>query len=98
MGKGPQGPKRRPASSFSRKKKGEEGIVKSLSKTPTMIANATIRAAARAGSRRPMSAVAAPKMHKAKDAWAELQKTRPPPGHPHVSEIDTRPLMGLAGG
>lgn len=24
-------------------------------------------------------------MHKAKDAWVELKKTRPPPGHDHVS-------------
>jgi hypothetical protein len=32
-----------------------------------------------------MSTTAAPKMHKAKDAWVELKKTRPPPGHDHVS-------------
>ena len=31
-----------------------------------------------------MSTAAAPKQHKAKDAWAELNKTRPPPGHAHV--------------
>ena len=69
----------------------------SLSKPPTMIANTAIRAAARVGSRRPMSTVAAPKMHKAKDAWSELQKTRPPPGHPHVSETLAR-RWGRRGG
>ena len=43
------------------------------------------RAAVRAASRRQMStAAAAPKQHKAKDAWAELNKTRPPPGHDHT--------------
>lgn len=41
--------------------------------------------AVRAATRRPMSTTAAPKMHKAKDAWVELKKTRPPPGHDHVS-------------
>ncbi|EJK66645.1 hypothetical protein THAOC_12422 [Thalassiosira oceanica] len=63
-----------------------------------MIANTAIRAAARVGSRRPMSTVAAPKMHKAKDAWSELQKTRPPPGHPHlVFEGDySTPFIGAA--
>jgi len=41
--------------------------------------------AVRAAARRPMSTTAAPKLHKAKDAWGELKKTRPPPGHDHVS-------------
>mmetsp|Transcript_5015 Transcript_5015/g.8981 ORF Transcript_5015/g.8981 Transcript_5015/m.8981 type:complete len:92 (+) Transcript_5015:76-351(+) len=48
----------------------------------TMIASTALRNAARVGSRRQMS-TAAPKTHKAKDAWVELQKTRPPPGHEH---------------
>ena len=75
----------------------DRDIRQSLSKPPTMIANTAIRAAARVGSRRPMSTVAAPKMHKAKDAWSELQKTRPPPGHPHVSETLAR-RWGRRGG
>ena len=32
-----------------------------------------------------MSTAAAPKMHKYKDVAPELAKTRPPPGHEHVS-------------
>jgi hypothetical protein len=46
--------------------------------------NCAIRTAARATSRRQMS-TASPKMHKAKDVWGELKATRPPEGHPHVS-------------
>ena len=41
-------------------------------------------ASARVGSRRTMSTVA-PKIHKYKDAAPDLVKTRPPPGHEHVS-------------
>ena len=44
-----------------------------------------VRNAARVGSRHPMSTAAAPKIHKYKDAGPELMKTRPPPGHEHVS-------------
>mmetsp|Transcript_27939 Transcript_27939/g.43918 ORF Transcript_27939/g.43918 Transcript_27939/m.43918 type:complete len:90 (-) Transcript_27939:174-443(-) len=40
--------------------------------------------AVRAATRRPMSTTSAPKMHKAKDTWGELVKTRPPPGHDHT--------------
>ena len=50
-----------------------------------MMLSALRTSAARAATRRPMSTTAAPKMHKAKDAWVELKKTRPPPGHDHVS-------------
>mmetsp|Transcript_4557 Transcript_4557/g.9003 ORF Transcript_4557/g.9003 Transcript_4557/m.9003 type:complete len:91 (+) Transcript_4557:139-411(+) len=49
-----------------------------------MIANAALRNAARASSRRPMSSAAQPKMHKAKDVWSEIKATRPPEGHPHT--------------
>ena len=46
----------------------------------------TVRTVAtRAVSRRAMSDAAGPKMHKAKDAWKQLESTRPPEGHPHVS-------------
>lgn len=50
-----------------------------------MMLSALRTSAVRAATRRPMSTTAAPKMHKAKDAWVELKKTRPPPGHDHVS-------------
>eukprot|EP00585_Thalassiosira_rotula_P004041 CAMPEP_0196139624 /NCGR_PEP_ID=MMETSP0910-20130528/6834_1 /TAXON_ID=49265 /ORGANISM="Thalassiosira rotula, Strain GSO102" /LENGTH=90 /DNA_ID=CAMNT_0041400373 /DNA_START=56 /DNA_END=328 /DNA_ORIENTATION=+ len=49
-----------------------------------MIASTALRNAARVGSKRSMSTAAAPKQHKAKDMWATLEKTRPPPGHPHT--------------
>jgi len=58
----------------------------------TMIASTALRNAARVGSRRQMS-TAAPKTHKAKDAWVELQKTRPPPGHEHVRRENVRPII-----
>ena len=51
-----------------------------------------------------MSTTAAPKLHKAKDAWGELKKTRPPPGHDHVSIkynnfiIIISPPIGCCGG
>ena len=44
-----------------------------------------VRNTARVSSRRPMSTAATPKIHKYKDAAPELMKTRPPPGHDHVS-------------
>jgi hypothetical protein len=39
--------------------------------------------ASRVGAKRTMSTT--PKMHKAKDVWKQLESTRPPQGHPHVS-------------
>jgi hypothetical protein len=51
--------------------------------TPTML-SAVVVPSARVGSRRTMSTVA-PKIHKYKDAAPDLVKTRPPPGHEHVS-------------
>eukprot|EP00970_Alexandrium_tamarense_P006615 scaffold1143_cov198-Alexandrium_tamarense.AAC.6 len=54
--------------------------------------NCAIRTAARATSRRQMS-TASPKMHKAKDVWGELKATRPPEGHPHVSNWLWLPLI-----
>ena len=54
----------------------------------TKLVSSTVRAAtSRIGARRAMSESAGPRTHKAKDVWAELQATRPPEGHPHVSEI-----------
>lgn len=55
-----------------------------LLRSPTMLArSAAVRTIAqRATSKRTMSS--APKMHKAKDLWPELQKTRPVDPHPHV--------------
>ena len=52
----------------------------------TIISN-TIRAAARASvpNRALSSTPAAPRMHKAKDAWKDIAATRPHEGHPHVS-------------
>ena len=55
----------------------------SQNNSTTMI-SALRTSAVRAATRRPMS-TATPKMHKAKDTWGELSKTRPPPGHDHVS-------------
>ncbi len=49
------------------------------------VLNNAVRTASRVGSRRTMSESAGPRMHKAKDAWKEIQATRPPEGHPHVS-------------
>ena len=46
--------------------------------------SAVVVPSARVGSRRTMSTVA-PKIHKYKDAAPDLVKTRPPPGHEHVS-------------
>lgn len=50
-----------------------------------MISNTVRTVATRAVSRRAMSDAAGPKMHKAKDVWKQLETTRPPVGHPHVS-------------
>jgi hypothetical protein len=50
----------------------------------TMLSAVVVRTSARVGSRRTMSTVA-PKIHKYKDAAPDLVKTRPPPGHEHVS-------------
>merc|ERR1719491_1056571 len=48
------------------------------------VTKATIRAvASRMGAQRAASGTTGPRMHKAKDAWSELQTTRPPVGHPH---------------
>ena len=44
---------------------------------------AVLRVASRGRSM--STAAAAPKIHKYKDAAPELMKTRPPPGHDHVS-------------
>ena len=57
----------------------------SVSQQKTNMISAIRTSAIRAATRRPMSTTVAPKMHKAKDAWGELKKTRPPPGHDHVS-------------
>eukprot|EP00558_Chaetoceros_sp_UNC1202_P014502 CAMPEP_0197233654 /NCGR_PEP_ID=MMETSP1429-20130617/1662_1 /TAXON_ID=49237 /ORGANISM="Chaetoceros sp., Strain UNC1202" /LENGTH=90 /DNA_ID=CAMNT_0042691947 /DNA_START=27 /DNA_END=296 /DNA_ORIENTATION=+ len=49
-----------------------------------MIANNTMRTAAtRMGTRRAMSDATGPKMHKAKDAWKQINATRPVDPHPH---------------
>mmetsp|Transcript_18393 Transcript_18393/g.21216 ORF Transcript_18393/g.21216 Transcript_18393/m.21216 type:complete len:92 (+) Transcript_18393:67-342(+) len=48
----------------------------------TVAINTVRTVATRVGSKRAMSS-AGPRMHKAKDAWSELQTTRPPEGHPH---------------
>lgn len=52
----------------------------------TMIAarRAVVQAAARAQARC-MSTAAAPKTHKAKDVWRQIEATRPKDPHPHVS-------------
>lgn len=51
------------------------------------VASNAIRSASRAMvPNRAMSNAAAPRLHKAKDAWKELKSTRPPEGHPHVSK------------
>ena len=52
------------------------------------VINNTIRTASRVVSKRTMSDAAGPRMHKAKTAWKEIQATRPPEGHPHVSSND----------
>ena len=52
-----------------------------------MISNTVRTVATRAVSRRAMSDAAGPKLHKAKDAWKQLETTRPPEGHPHVSSM-----------
>jgi hypothetical protein len=44
-----------------------------------------LRVASRGGRSMSTAAAAAPKIHKYKDAAPELMKTRPPPGHDHVS-------------
>mmetsp|Transcript_15536 Transcript_15536/g.19714 ORF Transcript_15536/g.19714 Transcript_15536/m.19714 type:complete len:94 (-) Transcript_15536:334-615(-) len=51
----------------------------------TVLKNA-VRTASRAGSKRAMMSTEStgPRMHKAKDAWKEIQATRPPEGHPHL--------------
>ncbi|KAL9191225.1 hypothetical protein ACHAXT_000931 [Thalassiosira profunda] len=61
-----------------------------------MLASLAARSAARAAARRPMSTAAAPKMHKAKDAWGKLP--RPPPGHDHaVFEPPYNPIVVTCG-
>lgn len=59
-----------------------------------MLASIAARSAARVGGRRTMSTAAAPKLHKYRDVAPELAKTRPPPGHDHVSRtiIILRPV------
>lgn len=42
-------------------------------------------AVSRVGAKRAMSESTGPRMHKAKDVWANLEATRPKEGHPHVS-------------
>lgn len=52
---------------------------------------AIVRTANRAATRRLQSTSSSPKMHRAKDAWQELEKTRAPKDHDdlHVSaDID----------
>lgn len=61
----------------------------------TMLATIAARSAARVGSRRTMSTAAAPKMHKYKDVAPELVKTRPPPGHEHVSRERKKIILRL---
>ena len=51
-----------------------------------MVVTNTVRTAARVGAvKRTMSDAAGPRMHKAKDTWSAIKETRPPEGHPHVS-------------
>ena len=64
------------------------GASTATSKKETMNSASTVRTVAtRVGAKRTMSTT--PKMHKAKDVWKQLESTRPPEGHPHVSIIRT---------
>jgi hypothetical protein len=58
---------------------------------------ALVRTTNRAVTRRAQSTGASPKMHRAKDAWAELEATRAPKDHDdhHVSRWYSNTIIGF---
>ncbi len=51
----------------------------------TLVTNAVRSTVARNGAKRAMSETSGPRLHKAKDAWAQMKSSRPVDPHPHVS-------------
>mmetsp|Transcript_18636 Transcript_18636/g.17945 ORF Transcript_18636/g.17945 Transcript_18636/m.17945 type:complete len:94 (+) Transcript_18636:61-342(+) len=49
----------------------------------TFVSSVVRNTVARNGARRAMSDTPGPRMHKAKDAWAQIKNTRPVDPHPH---------------